>query len=450
MIKIKRHIKLAHWLLMAVWLFLAAGCSNADAPAEPEKPTDQSKYFLYVNLQLPSGSKAWTDETGTPNEDCINDLKLVLYYKDKYFMEFDPSEIKSDILIPIEQEKLKAAFKKLNVEFESSVFDFSQKDFQVTALANIRSYDINLSTDFTESGLSGTSTIWGTDKYNFQYQTGGWYPEKGKAGIPMFGISEKVGFNQMLINSEIKLLRSLAKIEIVDNLEANEVKSISIAGVSISKANSSGCLIPDLTKETSWSSGIIQVTKPTLPSDVSSISNLSFYESSFVTDNNTKLKSWSIYVPECYLLSEEEDFDDEDSKNEKDLTFFVTINITGYQTQSVASLKMPSQMDGEQITALLRNHIYRFFIQDVNFTPTDVTVVINTEYRGDLNYIYKMGKWCWYDTETEAYWAYEIKDGDIVWYKYEEVGNDNTGQWVEQSDARPSVMPPNLKNSNQE
>lgn len=163
---------------------------------------------------------------------------------------------------------------------------------------------------------------------------------------------------------EIKMLRAVAKIEIVDCLP----EGVEIApNVTLSAYNTIGCLIPDATNNPNWNVEETQVTSPTLPDDVKTAADLNFFTES-KTIGGKECKVYSAYVTEAKLTANRPHINltvkdsDGQGTSSKDYQMAVDSYPDGQATQGLA--------------ALLRNHIYRYEIKSASSNSLTVNYTI--------------------------------------------------------------------------
>ena len=253
-----------------------------------------------------------------------------------------------------------------------------------------------------------------------------WFPVDNTSGIPMFGLSEKIDMKDktMLGNSivlttgnPIPMLRSLAKIEVVDmvpgGISANIEKCV------LTTYNKTGRFIPDVIQNPNWNgldSDKTQVTSPSLPADLTQSSggqfapagkNLQFFKGSRTvrtkdaTGDETK-DCFTVYIPEMDLQS-----------LDKENRPVVLIYIKGVEKPYTVELT-DYDKDGKPIAAnayasLLRNHAYRYNILSVGVTA-DLPIKIETP------------DW---DLDDDQFWGYEdaavkfTDDGKFKWLDHD-------------------------------
>ena len=394
---------------------LLGGClsDRESCPDQGTGPTKESRLNLTLTVGYPSTRAAEHDklENGTPEENYIdieNDLKTYILVKSpatdggeedwKIYEEFE-----ADIIVPGNGTYLLSG--KLPDELRS-------RDIRLLALANWGSMGGSdkypVITDGSEILLSDLY-LNGTD-YNYNYPTGTsltWTPaaSSGK-GIPMAGITEPQRIpapdNLFVLEmdmGQLPMLRSLAKIEIVDMTE--EDNKVSLEGVTLTRAgatgtsyNTIGRLIPDGRddKNPEWYKENQQVTEPSLPENVEvSASELSFHS---LNENKTHFVA---YVPEM------------DLRGDNPPVMNVTLKVDGVRkSYTVKFAKYDGKTAGEAYQHLLRNHIYRFNITKVETgIDADLTLLIETpewDVDDDQNWDYEDLKPGWKEDGGKFFW----------------------------------------------
>lgn len=362
--------------------FVAASCVNDNEPDCP--PIGQARQYV-LNLRVVT-SKAATrmtraaghdTEKATPDEDYIDIagrdfLVLVFDGYGRLIQRFEPSST----VIKQGQGQDAAAYELSGVLGETSA-----NEIQVAVIANCNSMGANGAYDQFVLGNTFLSEMYSDGKkWNFTlpHPDDGWQPDReAKRTIPMYGCSEAKPLraatksaddeNRYDLNlGEIKMLRAVAKIEIVDCLP----EGVEIApNVTLSAYNTQGRLIPDATKNPDWNVEGTQVISPTLPDNVQTAANLNFFtESESMTIGGKECKVYSAYVTEAGLTTNRPHIN-------------LTVKDSDGQGTSSKDYKMEvdSYTDGKAtngLTALLRNHIYRYEIKSASSNSLTVNYTI--------------------------------------------------------------------------
>lgn len=358
--------------------FVAASCVNDNEPDCP--PIGQARQYV-LNLRVVT-SKAATrmtraaghdTEEATPAEDYIDIagqdfLVLVFDGYGRLIQRFEPSST-------VIKQGQDAAYELSGVLGETSA-----NEIQVAVIANCKSMGANGAYDRFVLGNTFLSEMYGDGtKWNFTLPNpeGGWQPDKDtKKTIPMYGCSEAKPLspenatqseddeNRYILNlGEIKMLRAVAKIEIVDCLpEGVEIDP----NVTLSAYNTTGRLIPDATKNPDWNKAETQVISPTLPDNVQTAAGLNFFTES-KTIGDMPRKVYSAYVTEANLMANRP---------------HINLTVKDSDGQGTSSKDYQMAVDSYPISptqglaALLRNHIYRYEIKSASSNSLTVSYTI--------------------------------------------------------------------------
>lgn len=362
--------------------FVAASCVNDNEPDCP--PIGQARQYV-LNLRVVT-SKAATrmtraaghgTEEATRDEDYIDIagqdfLVLVFDGYGRLIQRFEPSST-----VIKQGQGQSAAYELSGVLGETSA-----NEIQVAVIANCNSMGAGDAYDRFVLGNTFLSEMYGDGtKWNFSLPNpdGGWQPDiDKKQTIPMYGCSDAKPLGAATQNAddknrydlnlgEIKMLRAVAKIEIVDCLP----EGVEIApNVTLSAYNTQGCLIPDATKNPDWNKAETQVTSPTLPDNVQTAADLKFF-TELKTIGDTERTVYSAYVTEAKLTANRPHIN-------------LTVKDSDGQGTSSKDYEMAvdSYTDGKaskELAVLLRNHIYRYEITSnsegpvINWTVCDMS-----------------------------------------------------------------------------
>ena len=356
--------------------FVAASCVNDNEPDCP--PIGQARQYV-LNLRVVT-SKAATrmtraaghdTEEATQAEDYIDIagqdfLVLVFDGYGRLIQRFEPSST-------VIKQGQGAAYELSGVLGETSA-----NEIQVAVIANCKSMNAGNAYDRFVLGNTFLSEMYGDGtKWNFTLPNpeGGWQPDKDtKKTIPMYGCSDVKPLNTAqpsaadenrydLNLGEIKMLRAVAKIEIVDCLpEGVEIDP----NVTLSAYNTQGRLIPDATKNPDWNKAETQVISPTLPDNVTTTANLKFFTES-KTIGDMPRKVYSAYVTEANLTANRP---------------HINLTVKDSDGQGTSSKDYQMAVDSYPISptqglaALLRNHIYRYEIKSASSNSLTVSYTI--------------------------------------------------------------------------
>ena len=271
----------------------------------------------------------------------------------------------------------------------------SRGEIQVLVLTNWRGFDLTADyPDLTAGDLA--ERLYTDDRGNiFTMPTAGaagsaltsWQPKMPGSGIPMFGVSEVVPISaatdpddddtidgkkvdgKVLDIGVIKMLRAVAKIEVMFTGNDESLNGVAISDVSLSAFNTTGRFIPDITANPLWNAETAQVATPTLPAGVvRSAQALKFFRAA---DSGT----WRAYVPEISLAANRPTMD-------------ITVSTTGsaIAASRTFTIALDNPLNSGTLQHLLRNHIYRYKISSVEmFTDLEIYVDVDPWDEGDLN-----------------------------------------------------------------
>lgn len=387
---------------------LLAGClSDRESCPDPGTgPTKESRLNLTLTVGYPSTRAGNSNpENGTREENYIDiekDLKTYILVKAdgtedwKIFQEFEP-----DMIVPGNGTYLLSG--KLPDELRS-------RDIRLLALANWGSMNDEAPYPVITDGkdiLLSTLYFDGSN-YNFDYlpaSNATWTPSAEGKGIPMAGITESKRIpapdNLFVLEmdmGQLPMLRSLAKIEIVDMTQPEN--HVSIKGVTLTPTggtsyNTTGRLIPDGTNNPDWYKEDKQVIDPSLPKDVTASSSALTFKSFTDSEDHQVFRA---YVPEMDLTG--------DNPPVMNVNLDVNGDSKSYRVQFA---KYEGKTIGEPYKHLLRNHIYRFNITKVETgIDMDLTLEIETP------------NW---DVDDDQNWDYEDAmpkfDEPFIWKDYE-------------------------------
>ena len=269
----------------------------------------------------------------------------------------------------------------------ATVDDIKKNGLQIMVLANWQSakgsgaYN-NLFE--TGGGYQSLTQVW-ADKtsYNFPYTASNsetWRPDLGsKQLIPMFGYAQAPKFERrtsggpLYSDVSVPMQRAVAKVEVIDNLESQP--TLSVDGVTMTRYNTAGRLIPDVTANPGWNLVDSQVDVSSLPANVGPRTGLKFFHYS-------QTGKWIAYVPEMALdklgVDARKAFNPEsvEAKNRPHLEVSITNSDASspYKggTYSAHFARYNDNFEptipDESWNHILRNHIYRFSVNKVGLS----------------------------------------------------------------------------------
>ena len=365
-------------ILGCCWLAAAgllAGCSINDYGTCPPDGED-GRYSLRIQMMVPNagiGTRAsdHKEEPGSVAENYIdiNDLRILIYDgKDggSLAMEIDQAE---DLVKDRLSSDTYTSYTIKVGPIDPDWIPNKLESFRIMVLANWNSFDSsaeNIRYPFSGTSIGAESpySIYKNDRdFNFRMpqssNESAWLPfmaESGGRYIPMFGISKELSINAAnsaassdgptIDAGRISMLRSIAKVEIVD-----ESGGDAIASVALSKSNQYGRFIPDITGENSnwddqWGDGTVQIVNPSLPAKPGSLSDLKFVHG---PDWENK-KTFVAYIPEMDLSAERPFFNMYSGQKQLSPAPFDNYDESGKVVTD----------ENAHLQAVLRNHIYRY------------------------------------------------------------------------------------------
>ena len=390
-----------HWLCalsLAALLAVLHGCVADDVETQRTGSMFRMTVTVITNSSMGTRANHADDheEEGNPAEDFINmeggDFRLVLFNKDgEYLFEVNPQDPSS---LWKAQSNVDGTVYRIEGELDlrdidpGKIDDIKDRGLQIMALANWE----NIGGNYNTGGLFGTTAdrpklnaVWEDgSSYNFTYTPGTgnetWCPDHeatSKKLIPMFGYAEVPMFflrnnlgeeRETMWYSEGKILmqRAMAKVEVIDKLPQ---EALSITDVTMTVYNGRGRFIPDVEANPDWDAIGSQVETSSLPNDPEPNSRLKFVQESVDS------KKWIAYVPEMQLSEEGirgEISADDNTRPRLDVTITGDESIEDVYTETTYPLHFarynevfkPTIPD-ESWNHILRNHIYRFYVNNV-------------------------------------------------------------------------------------
>ena len=387
------HKRLFNFWLIALTLLSAVSCRGS-AEAGPDLPSEDNDNFrltLSVVAPVAVDTRAGRDddfeEDGSNAESYLDfsggDYRVVLFDKQgNYLMEFGSSSNWTIAPQPVTGSDYQKYQMEIECKFPESVTQQKLEEIRVNGLyvmvvANCKGIDSSF--DYTDKfGMTGTSTLnqlWkNTTDFNFNYQVEKnttWLPDISsttKRVIPMFGYAT---INRFVLSAgeyrgmaTIPMQRALAKVEVIDNLNNNE--GISIAEVTMNSYNNKGRLIPDIMENSGWANIGSQVSSSSIPDAVGQLSNLFFVKSG-------DSKKWIAYIPEMNFGSAAVSPDGTLPDSRPHLN--VKISSTKIEAFNGAEypvhfaryddITLKPTIPDDSWNHILRNHIYRFSVNNV-------------------------------------------------------------------------------------
>lgn len=312
--------------LPAAMLFMTS-CIQEHDP-QPDISSDSETLKISLNLSVPSSASTRAEDDGMENGTALEsliyignpeielpgDFKILVFDKEGNFNQ------------EIEAEKCEVTQENsttYTLTVKLSIADASVKEklstFQVMVLANWEGFGSSAANhegtiaqypSFEGYNLYGNSNNIFTEneKFNFTinsnrtFQNTYWKPDAASHSlIPMFGLSDEIDLSYALAmaqwgdepSANIKMLRSLVKVEIVDNTSDHKLTNVRLSGGN----RLDGRFIPDITQNPDWNDPDIQVIKPTVPSGSTFASDENDVDSFYILQKQGD-HTWVIYLAE--------------------------------------------------------------------------------------------------------------------------------------------------------
>lgn len=364
-----RHILRNLALLPALMMVLALGaCRNEAEPADP------SVDAYYVNIRITTGAQRATRSV-LPEEEG-SEIENTISLSDLTILVFDENRVLKDYLYkngnPIgDVHVIKTGMGEYVV---SSWLDGGKYNktapISVVVLANYNAHK-----EIDPNAYPATDYVIGQTRYEelaekiFRLNDGNpsqaWSPSDDSL-IPMFGVlyTSLSGYSDSVYNHDnpmelgtINVLRSVAKFEIIDNASNDEVKITSIV---LNKRNRRGFLTHDILDYQNTQ----QVTKSNIPDEMrapwrspeSTTTPLIFRKNGNV---------YEAYVPEMDLAETLDERMSLDVNIESESGYTNTIKLALAPYNSAGKPFVPANGFPDEWVSLLRNHIYRYDIQEI-------------------------------------------------------------------------------------
>lgn len=316
------------------------------------------------------------EEDGSPAENYIDfvggDYRIVLFNESGDFLADFGAENVNSSMAGTDNHTIEILIDRK--KYPGFPVDSENLTFQVMVLANWNSWKCDYSRlvgrNISESDFN---SIWKDgNSFNFSYNpdNNSWTPNidsNPKRLIPMFGIGTISGFqwnsskNIHYGHSTVWMLRSLAKIEISVSDEMF-IKGFDIIECSINKYNTSGRLIPDLSRDENKFSGD-QTPHMKYPS-LSDSKQLTGGELKFVNLSPEGEKARFVaYLPE--MATGEFQITDDDNDDRPKLEIKMAVNGKWFKDYNVelADYSKGKPVKNSYLFHVLRNHFYNYNIE---------------------------------------------------------------------------------------
>lgn len=339
----------------------------------PPQVADTELVKLHFSLFVPNEagllSRTFGDDTGNSGSaaECAIDIQGD-DYRILVFSEDDGSFITDDVnMVNVSREDTPVTSVYTMIgEIPAEKLEGLTSGFRVMIIANLKAFGntypdyFRLYSAIFDSGNSAYNTYANIFKngidFNFTMpnsnNSAAWMPSvEDKKLIPMFGFSDVLAlpdpsqaapWGDAIIDTEISMLRAIAKVEIVDNLSNNEIN-----GLTLTKSNDKGRYIPDITANPDWNKDDTQIITPSLPQSVSSVSGLKFVEQEKSGENTV----WVCYIPEMSLTGEG-----------ARPNFNITVGTIERSFPFDNYDDVGKVVSSDHLENVLRNHIYRYTI----------------------------------------------------------------------------------------
>lgn len=437
--------KLYTILSMVCMLLLPTGCSDKMDTFVPEYgPEDTDSLIINLNLTVPHssiGTRSANDllDLGNEAENFIDieDYQICIFDKDGKY-------IGKDLLSDIEctENSVSGGMASYTLKAKLTLTNNEDKDrlskFQLMVLTNWKSFERSNAQpgfnypsfdSYTLTGEAPTNIFKNGDDFNFTLNSGGnvtsWVPsmpmpsgeDKGKA-IPMFGITNELNLNDVIAMAKygdapvctVPLLRSLAKIEIVNNTQSTQSEDkITIESCRLTAYNSQGRFIPYVYVDNEDPKNSVNAGWSDLDTQISTASLPATYDNGQLDKENltfVPLDGGKTFV--AYLSEIDLNLIANDTKPRMELKIAAhgeTLDPSYY----IDLGEYNGEFSGNYYPALLRNHKYVF-----NINKVEVGV------KGELNFV------------IETPWQQSWNDsGEEEWdFENVEVEFANSFQWI--------------------
>lgn len=358
-------------IILAMTVGILSACSN-DTPEQGYNPDASND--INVSVKISAGPQNSTrgmriEEYGTVAENKIDLAKLKILIFDNDDVLYDIWYTDNTAADDVTLNTIGLGEYILNAKLSETKYSPASK-FSIVTISNWNplgeTEDVEL--NIGETTLNGLSSyIYGLNKDN---PSESWVPEDDSL-IPMFGVlyTSLKGYTTSIFSEKnpmelgtVNLLRSLVKIEVLNNSGNNAAE---ITSITINKRNTRGYMLPAMNKGVNTD----QVTRPNVPS--TGIMNPAGYTEEklkFHQDGNL----FVAYVPEFELGNTVESRNCIDvnisykDDNPKYQDYDATKKIVLAPYDAITGPNVPAIGLPDEWKALLRNHIYRFVIKTIN------------------------------------------------------------------------------------
>lgn len=352
-----RHILKYAFAVMLLGSLCASCITDSEDDVQPAKKITV-RFTLVTQKAQADGSRAEVSDIHPTEPGTDRENEIDVDGKDYRILAFDPASgyLYEDLT---ETGTVQKKSGQNGNEFHYTVtFSQPRTVFQLVVLANWNNFKVG------DADCYGTFTPLTTklsDVMAKYYtlpttQNGDITTQNGDMYIPMVGmqtyainpnaIPEDNSRDKPYLLADINMLRSVAKIEVIDGLTA---EGISIGGVSLTGYNSTGTFWPNISGDNSgWNTENMQVLTPTIPTNPNPEWITTPLTFSFFEQENKHV----LYVSECNVSAD----------NNPEIA--ITISNPNGSTPETAAYSF--NLNDYKISSLLRNHIYRFEIKSAS------------------------------------------------------------------------------------
>lgn len=351
-----------------------------------EENNEQLTLQMKLTLPTPIATRAPGHSTteGTAAENYIDfeggDYKILILDKNgKIVQEIESDdtecELTPDDRVGFSSYTLTAP---LDLSDESAKTDM--KKFRIMVLANWKAVGSSSFSaaypsfdGYRANGMAENNVFKNKDSFTFGFpggEEGNWTPSFSNPAavraIPMFGLSDEIDLAFALLMEKegdmpvtsIPMLRSLAKIEIVDKTSSG------LSNVRMDHLITPGRFIPDLEANPDWNVVGKQVSIPSLPSSVTVAATPGGLGVAFHSSGKDAggFDTWTLYVPEVELKDGNPGGGFEEALGNRP---FIGLQAGAISRAFPLDNIKPRSMEGlGTLRYVLRNHIYRFTVEE--------------------------------------------------------------------------------------
>ena len=445
-------MKTRFYILLSMTLLLLTQTSCVYDNDRPCGSEDPDLLVIHLNLTVPSsstGTRSAGDDlvSGNKDEDYINitdkDYQVLLFDKDGALVEGKLSEFECKENGVNGEETSYTLTTKLSLSGNEDKENLSK--FRVMVLANWESFENSNTkigytyptfTGYNITANAGKNIFKDGDSFNFTLKDQGdtWVPSiDEKQAIPMFGITDEVDLQFAMDMAKygdepsfsVYMLRSLAKIEIINNTPSED--NITIKNCRLTAYNSKGRFIPDIivNENAGWNTPDTQIGSVSLPNGYNQLDKTNL---AFVTLDEGK--TFVVYIPEMDLDKIKEQ---DGVETIPQVELMVTANGNEYGPYFIDLGEYDGEFTGEYYHALLRNHKYIFNINSVTVGVTgELTLLIDTDEwdNDDDKYYYDDLEVRFADSDNGKFtWQWKKENIDIQDKAFDNLSWDYNSEW---------------------